>query len=77
MQESILERAVIRLLTAYQRWRAIQHLSRLSDHHLRDIGIERGEIGAVVRGRSLPLGARGVKRQDFPGHAVTELSGSR
>ncbi len=73
MQQSIPDRVVIWLFTAYQRRRAIRHLSRLSDHLLRDIGIERGEIAPVVRGRNLPLGARSLKRQEFPGDTVPDL----
>lgn len=47
-----IEAAVTRLYRAYEDWReqqaAIRDLQRLDDHRLRDLGIERFDISAVV-----------------------------
>ncbi|MCP5153185.1 MAG: DUF1127 domain-containing protein [Ectothiorhodospiraceae bacterium] len=47
-------RAVHRLVGGWRRWRAeraaARHLARLDDHLLRDIGLDRGQIGAAVAG---------------------------
>lgn len=37
-----------RLMDQWRRTAVIRQLNRLSDHHLRDIGIERGEIESVA-----------------------------
>lgn len=51
---SELVKTISDLLTKIQRFRqeqqAINELSALSDYHLRDMGISRGEIRSVVRG---------------------------
>ena len=53
MNQSILGRVCARLAAAFQRQQAIHRLSRLDDRMLRDIGIQRRDIPAVV-GDGLP-----------------------
>lgn len=53
MNHSILGRVFARLAAAYQRQQAIHRLSKLDDHILRDIGLDRREIPRVV-GDGLP-----------------------
>jgi uncharacterized protein YjiS (DUF1127 family) len=39
---------MVRVIETFQRIRTIDELNELSDEHLRDIGVERREIGSVV-----------------------------
>lgn len=51
MKPSIWRRIFSWLARAHERREAIRQLSVLSDHYLRDVGIERGEIRGRIDGR--------------------------
>lgn len=69
MSESTLGRLIAWLVTAYQRQRAIERMSGLRDHLLRDIGIDRDEIPDAVDGlisrSSMPVAPPGARRAGF------------
>ncbi len=45
---SFLHRSLARLSDRARRLKAVNELENLSDRHLRDIGVERGQIGAIA-----------------------------
>ena len=57
-----------RLVQSYRHGQAIRHLESLSDHSLKDIGIDRSEIAARVRGSNLDH-----VRRDVPSRAAVRL----
>ena len=65
MNHSILGRVFTWLTAAYQRQQAIHRLSKLDDHILRDIGLDRSEIPGVV-GDGLPPVETAVGRGKGP-----------